>query len=181
MRSSSNRAYLAASTCSRSFLAVEAETRLLRRAVDDEAEPHRLPAGRGVEGRQADIAVAIALAALRKLQHDGPGVLQVEHLLFPVRFEKIPEIIDAQEADIRRIKPEIRKRFRYWRRPPEKEHESGSDESKVRKPDNDFAPDAQGFMDDKVNVLDLLHALVQNDIIKTIIRIFAQAVFNIVV
>src|SRR5271157_561789 len=94
---------------------------------------------------------------------------------------KIPEVINAQETDIGRIKPEIRKRLRDWRLPPEKKHESGSEESKVRKPDNDPAADAQCFMDDEVNVLNLLHALVQNHIIETIIRIFAQAVFNIIV
>jgi hypothetical protein len=94
---------------------------------------------------------------------------------------KIPEVINAQETDIGRIKPEIRKRLRDWRLPPEKKHESGSNESKVGKPDNDPAADAQCFLDDEVNVLNLLHALVQNHIIKTIIRIFTQAVFNVIV
>ena len=93
---------------------------------------------------------------------------------------KIPEIINAQETDIGRIKPGIGKRLRDWRLPPEKQHESGSDESKVRKPDNDPAADAQGFMDDKVNVLDLLHALVEEHVIERMIRIFPQAVLNVI-
>jgi len=51
---------------------------------------------------------------------------------------------------------------------------------KVGKPDNNLGSDAQGLADDTINFFYFLHALIQNYIIKRIVRKFAQAVFDVI-
>ncbi len=58
------------------LMPLEPEARLFLRPVDDEGEPHRLPAMAGVERRQADVAVAIHLAAFGQLHHHAGGVAE---------------------------------------------------------------------------------------------------------
>src|SRR5271165_2775029 len=66
-----------------SFLAVKPEAGLMLRPVDDEGEAHRLPAVRGIEAGDADIAVAIDAPAVSELLHDPCGIAQVEHRQAP--------------------------------------------------------------------------------------------------
>src|SRR5947208_9681325 len=61
------------------LLTVEPESALMLRPVDDEGDADRLPAVRGIEGGNADIAIAIDAPAIGELLHDPGGVAQVEH------------------------------------------------------------------------------------------------------
>ena len=64
------------------LLRIEPEPAPLR-PVDDEGDPHRFPAMAGIEAEDADVAVAIDLAALVELHHHAGGVLEIEHRQAP--------------------------------------------------------------------------------------------------
>ena len=64
------------------LLPLEPEARLLLRAVDDEGQPHRFPAMRGVEGDHPDVAVAVDLAAVVELHHHA-GRVRMSNIGWP--------------------------------------------------------------------------------------------------
>src|SRR5436305_5439598 len=57
----------------------EAEARLPRGAVDDEAHDDRLHAARGVERHQADVVLRKGPAAALQLEQHAGGILELEH------------------------------------------------------------------------------------------------------
>src|SRR5690606_34783142 len=65
------------------LMALQLESWFFRWPVDDERELHRLPAMGGVKGYHADVAVAVSLAAIGKLKHQGSGIRVVEHGMAP--------------------------------------------------------------------------------------------------
>src|SRR4051794_18892339 len=59
------------------------ELGFLRRAVDDERDPHRFPPMAGVEAAEADVSGAIHSAGFGELHHHAGGVLEIEHRQAP--------------------------------------------------------------------------------------------------
>src|SRR6266702_8143909 len=55
------------------------ELGLLRRAVHQERDPHRLPARAGIEAAHADVTIAVDSAAFGELHHHAGSVLKIEH------------------------------------------------------------------------------------------------------
>src|SRR6266404_2148204 len=84
------------------FVPFKAEARLLLWPVDDERQPHRLPAMAGVESRHPDVAVAVNLAALGQFHHHAGSVAKIKHRQAP----HLPEIIAGMrivgELDVHR-------------------------------------------------------------------------------
>ena len=59
------------------------EARLVLRTLDDEGHHHGFPTTVVVEGVDADIGIAIGLAAFIQIHHHAFGVFQIEHRVTP--------------------------------------------------------------------------------------------------
>lgn len=91
----------------------------------------------------------------------------------------ILEVTDAQEVQVRSGIPLIRQRFRYWSSPSKKNIHTGFVIGEVRETDDYFLPDAEGLVEDKIDLNHLLHALVQDNVIKGLIGVFGQTRIDI--
>src|SRR5579883_386259 len=79
----------------------EPESRLTRRAIDDEGHARGLPATRRIEGGDANVVVREGLAARIELHEHAGRILQVEHgvaMHFPVGVARV-RVIGVLDAD----------------------------------------------------------------------------------
>src|SRR4030042_1709349 len=75
--------------------------------------------------------------------------------------------------------PAVGEGRRHGRLPAEEEAKTGVDVGKVGKPDDDLLPYSEGLPKEEGNLLDLLEALVQDDIIERTVGIIRKTAFDI--
>src|ERR1019366_4384137 len=73
------------------FMPLKTEPGLVFWPVDDERQPHRLPARTGIERGHPVVAVAVHLAAFVQLHQHAGGITEIEHRQTP----HLPEIVSG--------------------------------------------------------------------------------------
>ncbi len=92
---------------------------------------------------------------------------------------KVTEILDREEAQVRRTVPGIRQGRHDRRAAAKAKQDAGFDMREIRESDNGFLADPERFGDHGLDLLHFLQTLVEDHIIKGLVRIIRQAAVDI--
>ncbi len=87
---------------------------------------------------------------------------------------KFGEVLYAQEAYVRGVEPPVRKGIRHGGLTSEKQHATCAPMGEIWKSNNEDTAHPQGFIDQEIHMPHLLHALIENHIVKGVVRILLE-------